>query len=357
MLVYVGTYTDKGSKGIYAYRLDGRTGRMTPLGLAAETPNPTFLAVHPNHRFLYAVNEVADYEGKMSGSVSAYQIDRATGRLKLIDSAATVGTGPCHVTVDRTGKCVLVANYNSGSAAVLPIRADGGVGAATCFVQHEGASVDKSRQEGPHAHCATLDAANKYAFVADLGLDKVMIYKFDAAAGKLSPNTQPFVKVADGAGPRHIAFHPNGRFAYVIAELDETVTVMDFDAATGSLKPIQTISTLPEGFAGKSYCAEVMVHPNGRFLYGSNRGHDSLAIFAIDQKTGRLTAAGHQSTLGKFPRNFNITPAGDLLLAANQDSDSIYVFRVDQATGRLTPTGEKAEVSKPVCITFVPLDK
>lgn len=354
LLVYVGTYTDRGSKGIYAYRLDEKTGALAPVGLVAETANPTFLAVHPNHRYLYAVNEVEQFDGKKGGGVTAYEIDRRTGRLRKIDSESTIGTGPCHITVDHAGKNVLVANYNSGSAAVLPIRADGGVGPATGFVQHEGSSVDKTRQEGPHAHCANLDAANRFAFVADLGLDKVLIYRFDGEKGTLTPNTPAFVKIADGSGPRHMAFHPNGRFAYVISELGNTVTAMRYDADTGALAPIQTLSTLPDGFAGKSYCAEIAVDPAGRFLYGSNRGDDSLAIFAIDPRTGRLTPAGHQSTLGTFPRNFALTPSGDLLLAANQDSDSIYAFRVDKSTGRLTPIGGKTEVSRPVCIVFAP---
>lgn len=354
LLVYVGTYTDRGSKGIYAYRLDEKTGALAPVGLVAETANPTFLAVHPNHRYLYAVNEVEQFNGKKGGGVTAYEIDRRTGRLRKIDSESTIGTGPCHITVDHAGKNVLVANYNSGSAAVLPIRADGGVGPATGFVQHEGSSVDKTRQEGPHAHCANLDAANRFAFVADLGLDKVLIYRFDGEKGTLTPNTPAFVKIADGSGPRHMAFHPNGRFAYVISELGNTVTAMRYDADTGALAPIQTLSTLPDGFAGKSYCAEIAVDPAGRFLYGSNRGDDSLAIFAIDPRTGRLTPAGHQSTLGTFPRNFALTPSGDLLLAANQDSDSIYAFRVDKSTGRLTPIGGKTEVSRPVCIVFAP---
>lgn len=357
MLVYVGTYTDKNSKGIYAYRLDQASGKLTPLGLAAETPNPTFLALHPNHRFLYAVNEVGEYHGKKSGSVSAYKIDIQTGRLTLINSNSSVGTGPCHVTVDRKGKNVLVANYGSGSVAVLPVRADGSLGPPSCFIQHDGSSVDKSRQEGPHAHSVNLDAANSVAFVADLGLDKLFIYRFDAAKGTIAPSSPPFVKLADGAGPRHFSFHPTGKYAYVINELDDTVTAMSYNAASQTLTPIQTITTLPAGYSGKSYCAEVKVHPNGKFLYGSNRGHDSLAIFSIDQDTGRLTPVGQQSTLGKFPRNFNITPSGDLLLAANQDSDSIFVFRVDRNTGRLTPTGEKVEVSRPVCILFVPVDK
>ncbi len=356
-LVYVGTYTDKGSKGIYAYRLDSKTGKLISLGVAAETPNPTFLALHPNHRYLYAVNEVAQFNGKASGFVTAYEIDAETGRLRQINQETTVGTGPCHISIDRKGKNALVANYGSGSAAVLPIHADGSLGAPTSFVQHSGMSIDKGRQEGPHAHSINLDAANRYAFVADLGIDKVQVYKFDGAKGTITPSTPPFVQIAPGSGPRHFAFHPSGRFAYVINELNETVVAMDYDAANGTLKPIQTISTLPFDFTGQSYCAEVKVHPNGKFLYGSNRGHDSLAIFSIDQNTGRLTSVGHQSTMGKFPRNFNIDPTGMLLLAANQDSDSIYSFKLDQATGKLTPTGDHVEVSRPVCIVFVPAAK
>ena len=263
----------------------------------------------------------SEFNGKKGGGVSALAIDPASGKLTLLNQQSSVGSGPCHLTVDRAGKNVLVANYGSGSVACLPIQADGTLSAASSFIQHEGKSADASRQEGPHAHSINLDQANRFALVADLGLDQVRVYQFDAEKGELTPNDPPFATVAPGSGPRHLAFHPDGRFAYVISEMANTVTAFDYDAAKGTLTGIQTISTLPADFHGKSYTAEVQVHPSGKFVYGSNRGHDSIAIFAVDPATGKLTAAGHQSTLGKNPRNFALDPTGHYLLAENQDSE------------------------------------
>jgi len=352
-LVYVGTYTGAKSKGIYAYRFDSATGALSPLGLAAETPQPSFLAIAPNRRFLYAANEIGDFGGKKSGAVSAFAINPATGQLTLLNQAASGGPGPCHLVVDRAGKNVLVANYAGGSIEVLPIQPDGRLGAATAFVQHQGASVNPQRQAGPHAHSINLDAANRFAFVADLGLDKVLVYRFDAAQGTLAPNEPPAAALKPGAGPRHFAFHPSGRFAYVINELQSTVTAFSYDASRGALSELQTISTLPEGFAGNNSTAEVQVHPSGKFLYGSNRGHDSIAVFAIDPGKGTLALVEHQATRGKTPRNFGLDPTGAWLLAANQGSDTIVVFGIDRATGRLRPTGQVVEVGAPVCIKFV----
>jgi 6-phosphogluconolactonase len=352
-LVYVGTYTGAKSKGIYAYRFNAATGALSPLGLAAETPQPTFLAIAPNRRFLYAANEIGDFGGKRSGAVSALAINAQTGQLTLLNQAASGGPGPCHLVVDKAGKNVLVANYAGGSVAVLPIQPDGRLGAATAFVQHQGASVNPQRQAGPHAHSVNLDAANRFAFVADLGLDKVLVYRFDAAQGTLTPNDPPAAALKPGAGPRHFAFHPSGRYAYVINELQSTVTAFNYDAQRGALSELQTVSTLPEGFAGNNSTAEVQVHRSGKFLYGSNRGHDSLAVFAIDAGKGTLSFVEHQPTRGKTPRNFGLDPTGAWLLAANQGSDTIVVFGIDQATGRLHPTGQVVEVGAPVCIKFV----
>jgi 6-phosphogluconolactonase len=351
-LMYVGTYTGPESKGIYAYRFDARTGEVTPLGLAGEAKNPSFLAIHPNRKFLYAVGESAD-GGAWGGSVSAFSLDRATGKLTFLNSASSGGKGPCHLVVDKTGRNLVVANYGSGASAVVPIKADGRLGEPSSTIQHSGSSVDRARQQGPHAHSANLSPDNRFAFVADLGLDKVLVYKFDAAKGVITPNAPPFATVAPGSGPRHFAFHPSGKFAYVINEMGSTMTAFAYDAAGGVLTSLQTISTLPEGFSGKSYCAEVVAHPSGKFLYGSNRGHNSISVFAIDPVKGTLTAVEQTLTGGKWPRNFNIDPTGAYLFAANEQSNDIFLFRIDPATGRLKPTGKRLEVGKPVCIKFV----
>jgi 6-phosphogluconolactonase len=356
-MVYVGTYTGSKSKGIYLFHLDMATGKLTPAGIAAECANPSFLALHPNGRFLYAVNEVSDFDTANSGATTAFAIDRETGKLTLLNQQSAKGAGPCHLTVDPSGKNILVANYGGGSVAVLPIQPDGRLGEATAFVQHQGSSVNPGRQKEPHAHSINVDAANRFAFAADLGLDKVLVYRFDPQKGTLAPNDPPAAAVAPGAGPRHFAFHPDGRRAYVLNEIDSTVTAFDYDAKTGTLKTLQTLPTLPTGFQGNNSTAEVVVHPSGKFLYCSNRGHDSIAIFTIDAQSGRLTAAGHQPTGGKTPRNFNVDPTGAYLLAANQDSDSIAVFRIDPITGALTPTGPTVQAPTPVCIRFLPTDR
>jgi 6-phosphogluconolactonase len=353
--VYFGTYTGEKSKGIYRARLDLASGKLSEAELAAEVDNPSFLALHPDGTFLYAAGEVSNFEGKPGGAVSAFALDRTTGKLTLLNQQSSRGGGPCHLVVDRQGKNVLVANYGGGSVAVLPIDNDGKLQPSSSFVQHKGSSVNPRRQEAPHAHSINLDPAGKFAFVADLGLDKVLIYKFDAAKGTLTPNEPAFVAVAPGAGPRHFAFHPSGRFAYVINEMHSTVTAFTYDAARGALENIPLIiSTLPEPKLGNS-TAEVQVHPSGKFLYGSNRGHDSLAIFSIDQETGELTAVGHQLTGGKTPRNFGIDPTGAFILAANQSSDTVVVFRVDRETGKIIPTGQSIEVPRPVCVKFLPI--
>ncbi|MBI3861409.1 MAG: lactonase family protein [Planctomycetia bacterium] len=350
--VYIGTYTGSSSQGIYVSRLHTATGALKSVELAAEARNPSFLAIHPTKNFLYAVSEVSDAQGKPTGGVSAYAIDPASGKLKLLNQQSSQGVGPCHIVVDKAGKNALVANYGGGSCASLPIDNDGKLGEATSAIQHKGKSVNPSRQGEPHAHSINLDAANRFAFVADLGLDQVLIYKFDPASGKLSANDPPFASVAPGSGPRHFAMLPSGKAAYVISELGNTVTVFTYDAARGSLKELQSISTLPSDFAGKSYTAEVVVHPSGKFVYGSNRGHDSLAVFGVDPATGALTARGITSTGGKTPRNFAIDPSGKWLLAENQDSGTIVVFGINPENGALTQTGKTLEVGSPVCVRF-----
>jgi 6-phosphogluconolactonase len=354
--VYVGTYTRKQSKGIYAYRFDPATDRLTSLGLAAESVNPSFLAVDPSRRFLYAVNETSHLEGRSSGGVSAFAIAPGTGKLTFLNEVPSGGAGPCHLAVDKTGKYVLVANYGGGSLAVFPILEDGRLGEASALVQHSGASVNPQRQEGPHVHSVYLSPDNVFAISADLGLDEVFIYRFDAKRGTLAPNNPAFAIVTSGAGPRHFAFHPSLRFGYVIDELQSTVTVFSYDSANGALDVIQAVSTLPQSFKGENTAAEVQVHPSGKFLYASNRGHDTIAVFAINTRKGTLTPVGDVNALGKAPRNFVIDPTGSFLFVANQDSDNIVQFRIDRSTGLLTPTGQVLEVPTPVCVTFVAID-
>ena len=352
-LVYFGTYTDKGSKGIYVCRFRPSTGKLTPVELVAETVSPSFLAVDPAQRYLFAANEIGDYQNAKSGSVSSFAIDRRSGKLTALNTVASRGADPCHLTVDKSGNHVLVANYTGGSVAVLPVKPDGRLGEASDVVQHLGSSVDPERQKEPHAHDVVLTPDNRFAVVADLGLDKLLVYRFDLENGKLSPNDPPFGQVKPGSGPRHIALHPNGRWAYVIDEMGNTVTAFDWDGDKGSFHELQTITTLPKDFKGENSTAELVVHPKGRYLYGSNRGHDSIAVYAIDPAKGMLTSIEDVPTLGKEPRNFALDPAGAYLFAANQNSNTVVVFRVDPRNGRLAATGEKVAVMSPVCVTFV----
>ena len=351
-LVYIGTYTSPASKGIYAARLDAKTGALSPPTLAAEARNPSFLAASPDGRFLYAVHEVDQFDGKMGGAVAAYAIDRATGALKPLGAQSTVGGGPCHVSV--AGRMAFVANYGGGSIAAYRIGADGSLEPASAFVQHKGSSVHPARQKGPHAHGVTPDTTGRFLYVPDLGLDQVLIYRIDAAAGGLTA-APPTTITPAGAGPRHIAIAKDGRFAYVINELTLTVVAFRRDPATGALTPVQTISTLPAGVtpAPELSTAEIVLHPSGRFLYGSNRGHDSLVVYAVDAAKGTLTLVQHVPSGGRTPRAFNIDPSGAFLVAGNQNSDLITVFRIDQASGRLTATGHTASVGKPVSFEFV----
>ena len=357
-IFYVGTYTEDGSKskGIYAYRFDADTAQITSLGLAAETTNPSFVALHPDGRFLYAVNEVGNYKGPTSGGVSAFSIDRATGKLTFLNEVPSRGADPCYIIVDKTGKYVLVANYTGGSVAVFPVLEDGKLGEASAFVQHTGHGTNPSRQEGPHAHSIDLSPDNRLAMVDDLGLDELLVYKFDSAKGSLTPNDPPFAKLDPGAGPRHFALHPSGKFAYVISEMQSTVTVFSNDEKRGTLLHLQTISALPKDFTGQNDDAEIQMHPSGKFLYASNRGSDTIAVFAIDPSKGTLTPVEYTPTQGKIPRSFEIDPTGKFLFAANQKSDNIVVFRIDVKTGRLTPTGQVLDVGSPVCVKFLKID-
>ena len=357
-LVYVGTYTNKTeSKGIYAYSFDPGTGKLSSLGVAAESEDPSFLALHPSGKYLYAVNETDHFGGQKSGALSAFSIDPKSGKLTLLNQVATRGPGPCHISLDQTGKFALVANYDGGSVATFPVHDDGSVGEAADLVQHHGSSVNKERQEGPHAHWIATSPDNRFALAADLGLDEVLIYHFNGTKGTLSPNTPAFAKVNPGAGPRHLAFHPNGKFAYVLTEMEDSVTVFAYKASNGSLLPLQTVSalsTLRGDYKGLKEAAEIAVHPNGKYLYASNRaGIDTISAFSIDPGKGTLHLKNEYPTMGKTPRNFAIDPTGKFLLAANQESNNIVVFRIDGVTGALSPTGDLVEVPAPVCITFL----
>jgi len=352
--VYVGTYNRGQSRpGIHIFRMDLASGALSPAGTATGCENPTFLAIHPNQQYLYAVNEVSDSAGRPGGAVASYAIDRATGQLTLLNRQPSQGKGPCHLTVDKQGRNVLVANYSSGSVGVVPVGEGGRLEPPSCGIQHAGSGTHPRRQDGPHAHSINLDPAGRYAFVADLGIDQVMIYRFDPDGGQLQPNQPDSVTLKPGSGPRHLAFHPNGQYAYVINELSSTITAFAYDAAQGRLTELQTISTLPAGFEEENTTAEVQVHPSGKFLYGSNRGHDSIAMFHIDAQSGRLSAAGHEPTQGKTPRNFALDLTGRFLLAENQASNNVVVFRLDAATGRLSATGNVYEVPSPVCIKMI----
>jgi 6-phosphogluconolactonase len=357
-LVYIGTYTNKtSSKGIYAFLFDPGTGKLSSLGVAAESEDPSFLAVHPSGKYLYAVNETDHFGGQKSGAVSAFSIDSKTGKLAPLNQAATQGGGPCHISIDKTGKFILVANYGGGSIATFPIREDGSVGPASAFVQHSGVSVDNERQPRPHAHWIGTSPDNRFVLAADLGLDEILLYRFNAAKGALTPNTPPFVKLNSGAGPRHLAFHPNGKFVYALTEMENSVTAFAYKASNGSLSPLQTVSALSvlrKDYSGPKEAAEIAVHPSGKFLYASNRaGIDTISAFSIDPAKGTLNLKNEYPTMGKTPRNFAIDPTGKFLLAANQESNNIVVFRIDSITGALTPTGDIAEAPAPVCITFV----
>ena len=352
-LVYFGTYTAAGkSRGIYVASFDSATGRLGQPRLAAETENPSFLALHPTRPLLYAVNEVNSFEGERAGSVTAFAIDPATGELRALGRVSSKGAAPCHLAVDRSGRQLLVANYSGGSVASLPLRPDGGFLPAASFVQHKGAGFDPKRQAAPHAHMIETDPQNRFALVADLGLDQVLLYRFDAASGRLEPATPPHAKVDGGSGPRHFAFSPDGRDLYLLNEMRITVKAFRYEA--GRLTEYQTVSALPAGTepGPPDSGAEIQVHPSGRFVYSSNRGPDTLAAFARDAASGKLELIGHVASGGLTPRGFAIDPSGRTLLAANQRSDNVVAFRIDPETGRLSPTGQVIEVGSPVSVTF-----
>jgi 6-phosphogluconolactonase len=351
--VYISTFTENGGDGIYLTELDRSTGDLRSMRLVADVRKASFLALHPNHRYLYSTCEVDDYHDAKGGAVAAFKIDVATGNLTLLNTQSSCGEGPHYLSLDREGKNALVANYHGGTVAVLPIRADGTLGPATSTILHHGSSVNKSRQTGPHPHAIDVDPTDRFVFVPDLGLDKVLAYRFDSAAGAITANHPHDLATSPAAGPRHITFHSNCKWAYVINELDSTVIALRYDSQTGALTQMDTVSTLPAGATQQdNLTGEIVVHPNGKFLYTSNRGHDSIAVFAIDQTSGRLSALGHGLAGGRNPRNFNIDPSGKLLLSANLDSNSVTVLRIDPGSGKLSRTAHEIKVLQPYCIQF-----
>jgi len=350
--LYIGTYTNTAAKseGIYSYSMDPDTGALSR-SASFKSVNPSFLTIDSSRRFLYAVNEIGDFLGKPSGGVSAFAIDNS-GNLRLLNEQATNGADPCYLSIDQKNRTLLVANYTGGNISVLPLRSDGTLGMVAEVKQHEG-SGPKEQQKGPHAHCIIFDRLQRHALAADLGIDKVMIYNFDRASGKLTPGKQPFAELQSGAGPRHLTFHPSGKFLHVISELDSTMSTFKYNEQDGTLTHVDTVSTLPSDFSGTSYCADVHVSPSGRFLYGSNRGHNSIVVFEIDAGSGKLKLVEHVSTEGNWPRNFTLDPSGKFLLVANQRSDNVVSFSIDVETGRLKSTGHSEQIPAPVCLRFV----
>jgi 6-phosphogluconolactonase len=353
--VYVGTYTGGTSRGIYLLGFDQASGKwVSDPELAGPSENPSFLALHPSGRYLYAVNELRIFEGAATGAVSAFAVDRATGRLALLNQRPSEGTDPCHLAVDAAGRNVLVANYTSGTVALLPLSADGRLRPASAVRRVTGSGPVRARQEGPHAHMVLPDRAARFVLWADLGSDRVRIDRFDGVAGRLEPNNPDGLGIHPGSGPRHMAWHPSGRALYLLSELSATVSALRFDAGRGALELLQTVPARAIGADARNTAAEIAVSPDGRFLYTSNRGDDDIAVFAIDGAGLGLTPVGHVPSGGHTPRGFAIDPSGRWLIAANQDSNSLVVFRLDPATGLPVPIGPSVTVSKPVCVLFAP---
>lgn len=353
LVVYVGTYTGKRSRGIYRFLLDPNSGHASDPTLAVETTNPSFLAADPQGRYVYACSEIGDFQGRRSGAVGSFAVDPASHDLKPINKQPSGGSGPCYVSVARDGGHVFAANYTSGSVAALPVDVAGRLAPASSMMQHSGGSVNPKRQAGPHAHCIMPDPTGHFAAAIDLGLDQVILYGFDSASGQLTRREEGVTRVEGGRGPRHIAFHPNGRLAYVANEMGNSVTAFSYDGTRGTLRELQTTSTLPEGFAGENTTAEIRVHPAGKNLYVSNRGHDSIAIFRIAED-GRLTPIGHEPTRGKTPRGFSLDPSGKIMVVANQNSDNLVLFRIDADSGSLQFIETKENIGSPVAVLFMP---
>lgn len=352
-MFYVGTYTGKGSKGIYRFTLDERTGQLSDQGLAVAVENPTFLVPHPNGRFVYSVNETDRFDGEPSGGLSAFERDPSTGALKELNQQVAGGTGTCHVSLDATGKFLLAANYQSGSVSVHPVAEDGKLGDSTAWVQHHGSGPDPGRQEGPHAHYFATDPSNNFALAVDLGIDQILVSRLDVQTGRLTPVSPPFTKVEPGSGPRHLGWSPSGQHVYLANELGSTAMAFGWNGAAGRLEQFQTLRTTPDDFRGVNYPAEVAVHPSGRWLYLSNRGHNSIVHFHVDAQTGQLSSPAWTPVEGDWPRHFELSPSARWMVVANQNSSNLTVLRVDPETGGLTSAGEHAQVGSPVCVRFV----
>ena len=349
LLVFISAFAPGDDGAIHAYRLDPAAGKLKPVSRTTDIEHPFFMAVSPDRRLMYAIHAPGKFGGKSHEQVAAYEIVDHTGRLKLLNRQSALGSAACYLDIGTGGKTVVVANYSTGSVASLPVQEDGSLDKVSSFIQHQGSSVNPTRQQGPHAHCIVVSPDNRFVYSADLGLDQVLCYRLDETSAKLSPNSKPFAKTSPGAGPRHLTFHPNGQWMYVINELDNTVTTFDYDSGSGALAEQQTISTLPDGFDGTSYCADVKITPNGRFLYGTNRGHDSIAAYRLGDD-GQLTLLKIEPSLGKGPQNLAVTPGGELLLCANMPGDNVVVFRIDPQTGDLTPVGRPVSMPSPSCI-------
>ncbi len=354
--LFVGTYTESlphvqaTAKGIYGFERNADTGQLDYIDWFQAPPNPSFLAIHPTKDLVFCVSEVNDSGDFPGGAVASFALDPVTGRLTMLDRHSSMGDWPCHITLDGSSRYALLANYLSGSVGVVPFNDEGKFQEGAVQVQHAGSSVNPDRQEGPHAHSVNMDATGQYAIAADLGIDQAKVYRFDAAQGTLTENSS--LTAAPGSGPRHFDFHPNRKWAYLLNEILATIDVCNWDVEAGTLESIQTINTLPADWEGHFSTADIHVHPNGRWAYNSNRGHDSISMYAIDQDTGQLELLGHEATQGNTPRNFTLDPEGEFLYAANQDSASVVVFRINQNTGRLEATGEIVEVPNPVCLKF-----
>jgi 6-phosphogluconolactonase len=349
-LAFVGTYTGKtGSKGIYAYDFDEKNGKLKRRGVAAETESPSWFVIHPNGKFAYAANEAGN-----NSTITSFSVDPKSAKLTQLNQKPALGQDPCYLSFDKTGKYLLVANYSSGNVVVFPISSNGTLGEATANVKNAGPlGPNKQRQEAPHAHWIQVAPDNRYVFVADLGLDAILSYRFDPNKGTLTPNNPPSAKLNPGSGPRHVVFAPNGKYVYVISELSNTVTAFSYNAAQGTLFEFQILSTLPTDFSARNDDAEITVHPNGKWLYASNRGRDTIAVFSISSSDGSLTHVGEFPTGGKEPRHFAIDPTGQYLLAENQNSNSIATFQIDQTTGSLKQVSLENDIPSPVCLTFL----
>lgn len=357
MLVFFGTYTNGSSKGIYSYKFNTKNGKLTPLSSTdSEIKNPSFLAIHPDGKHLYAVSEVGEVDGKPGGTLWCYSIDSQDGKLTFINKQVTGGSGPCYVSLDRTGKIALVANYDSGSIASFVLNEDGSIAKTASIIQHSGSSIDPDRQSSPHAHSINTSPDNQFALAADLGLDKIQTYKLNSGNGQLEPGVPPFSRTPEGGGPRHLFFHPSGHFVYVCNEMKSSVSAYKYSPENGSMSLIQTITTIPSQMNGNS-TAEIQIHPSGKFAYCSNRGHDSIAIFSIDEKSGKLSASGHAKTMGNKPRHFCIDPSGLFIIACNQESNNIVVFKIDKNSGALTQIGDTITLPSPVCVKFLELNR